>query len=913
MSRKIALALLPLLLIVHGVGYAQGRGAIEGRVTDAKSGMALEGANIILKGSAYGTAADVTGRFTIANVPAGTYEVEAYYIGYETASQEVIVIPGGRVFVELSLNSTVLEGGSVIVTATRAVERLTPIAFTNVTKEQMDKVYTTQDVPALMAAVPGVFTASTGLGESDLYIRGFDSERVQVLINGIPVNDPESQVVYWSNWTGLSSNATSIQVQRGVGSSLYGSGAFGGSVNVETMGVPSRRSFSLRNSVGVYTTNGREGEPDAGKVANGEGAFEDYTPVNYMASIRYNSGLTFKGRLIYSLAAERKAGDSYLTGTTYDGWSFGVDAKAILNKHVLTFSFIGAPQDHRQAGANQDMELLDRLGWEYNRYNHPYQENYYFKPQFSLRHDWILSDMVDLSTNYFLTFGRGGGKYLRNDRFNVETGEVGFQDISEVRDNKAFGRNALYIWNITAGRVQLTGFNPSDSMFTGDDGVTNKVTKATPLVASSYEHSWLNDSQNHHDQFGLNTVLRRELDRIATVFLGGELRRWVADHFAESKHFRCANETGGLVEYPEVERRYDYTTTVTNMSGFGRVQFAPMSKVNLVADAQYSRYKSVIEENPIQIFDFQAGRFTDYTYRTTRDLRNSDGSPRFTDKDYERTYTFFSPKLGVNYNLSENVNVLANYSIAHKEPKATDWYNRASGPTNVDLKPEKATTVEFGAGYRSSYLGATVNLYNTDFTDKIESVIDQSDNKLTTNAGKARHQGIELAVNGSYGPIDLSGSLTWSKNRWQKVDVKQLFGVPADSVVDRVVPFAPERMASGAVGYTLGSLRVGLSTRWWDEYYGSYTNHYQLADGTWKVAKLPYFFELNAEVSYGVRLFGSDVKFRLDLNNLTNRQNFTRAEWKADYGRNDGLNGKNYMYVAQSPLFNVFLTTEITF
>lgn len=923
MTRWTALAVLFTLLFMPAVSFAQGRGSIEGRVTDAKSGTALEGANIVVKGTPFGTVSDATGRYSIHKVPQGTYDVETYYIGYETVTQQIMVIPGGKVMADFGLASTVLEGGSVIVTANRAVERETPIAFTNVTKEEMDKKYTTQDVPGLMTTVPGVFTSSSGLGESDLYIRGFDSERVQILINGIPVNDPESQVVYWSNWTGLASNSTSIQVQRGSGSSLYGSGAFGGSLNIETMGVPSRKALTFRSSVGMFTTNGAEVGDNSGKIADGEGGFEDYSPVNYMASLRYNSGLAMDGKLIYSASAERKGGDSYINATNYDGWSFGFDAKAILSKHILTFSFIGAPQDHNQGYSRQDMALFDKLGWEYNRTNHPYQENYYFKPQFSLRHDWILSDASNLSTNYFVTFGRGGGKALRNDYFNVDTGEVTFQPLSDSNDNKYFGRNAWYVYDITHGAVTLTGFNPSDTTFNG-----SKVTTKRSLIPGDYAHSWKNDSVNNHNQFGINTVFRTPLSTLGTAFLGGEARLWLADHYAKSANFRCADTAGNLIEYAEVERRYDYSSTVSNLSGFARLQLSPIQKLNFVLDGQYASYKSKVEENPVQIFDFEAGHFVDAYFRSSADKQNADGTPMFSDSDYERTYDFFSPKLGLNYNVNDQLNVLVNYSIANKEPKVGDWYTRGTGP-NVDqeLDPEKSTNMEFGAGYRTGSLSVDANYYILNFEDKIESVYNQLDERVTINAGKAKHQGLELAATAVVGQIDASGSLTLAQNRWQDVDVNQIFGAPADSVEEKVVPFSPEKMAGAAVGYTVGPFRAGLSTRWWDEYYGSYTNNYEALVDTalvWRKAKLPYFFELNADLSYGLKIGGRDVNLRLDLNNLTNRQNFAKAEWSQDFNRHyadgsldlvsTGANaGKYYMYVAQSPLFNAFFTVEIVF
>ncbi|HEY5535196.1 MAG TPA: TonB-dependent receptor plug domain-containing protein [Ignavibacteria bacterium] len=89
-----------------------------------------------------------------------------------------------------------------------------------------------------------------GNGEGQLLVRGFTQNYIQVLINGIPTNDPESNAVYWSNWGAVSANAGSIQIQRGAGSSLYGAGSFGGSFNILTENANPYPYYSLHGSVG---------------------------------------------------------------------------------------------------------------------------------------------------------------------------------------------------------------------------------------------------------------------------------------------------------------------------------------------------------------------------------------------------------------------------------------------------------------------------------------------------------------------------------------------------------------------------------------------------------------------------------------------------------------------------------------
>jgi outer membrane receptor protein involved in Fe transport len=404
------------------------------------------------------------------------------------------------------------------------------------------------------------------------------------------------------------------------------------------------------------------------------------------------------------------------------------------------------------------------------------------------------------------------------------------------------------------------------------------------------------------------------------VVVGGEYRKWIADHYAYSYNFRHHDMATGEVDtWHQVQNRYDYTTNVTNMSGFGRLLIRPIEDLTLMVDGQYASYKSVVDENPVEIFDFGAGEWSGESYRTTMDLKNPDGSWVFGRDEYERTYSFFSPKFGLNYNLTDQLNVMANYSISNKEPKSYQWYDRDKGPgtsqpDEQELEPEKSTNMEFGIGYQSAGLGAKVNYYHTQYEDKIESVQDLQGDWSTLNAGKALHQGVEVELNGQAGNMDFAGSLSWAKNRWQEMKVQTIFDADAEDVVDKVVPFSPERMASASVGYRFGKIRLGLGLSWWDEYYATYTNEYTTTEGDVEEAKLPYFMDLSANISIPIEFGGTVVNLRLDFNNILNRSdNYFKAEYSKDYNRNDALSGVYHWYVLQAPLFNTFLTMEVTF
>ena len=895
------LVVMSILIALLSISLLQA-GTIKGLIKDADTGDPLMGANIVLGKTMMGTITDDDGFFILQDVPLGKWQLTASYLGYIDVTQTVIVSKVD-VDLEIEMQPTVFKGQEVIVEVHRAEDRKTPVTFTEIDDTELMERYTTQDVPELLKTTPGVFVSSAGLGEAEIFIRGFDAEHIQVLINGIPTNDPESQVVYWSNWTGLSGNASSIQIQRGVGASLMGSGSFGGSVNIVTMKYPATRQMVLRGAgVGFYTQGGMY---DTRRIADGTAGAQTYTPFNQLWSIDYSTGLLYDGKLNIRVAYERKAGDYYIPGTYYNGHSIFIGAQSILGNHLLTFNFIGAPQRHNQARTMQDQELFSTLGREYNRFNHPYQENYYFKPQFDLHWDWAISEKAFLKTNAFVTLGTGGGRYLRNDNFDVNTGEVGFKPVTESNNAKYFGRHARFIYE-TTGEV-LVGYNPTTQQYTYN-GVTDDVSRASNLISSSFAHSWRNDSQNDHKQFGLNAAYQHQINKYFTFILGGEARNWRAAHHAQSFDFRQWDPaTDGPMTIQEVQKRYDYDGIVTNLSGFGRILLNPMPDLTIMVDGQYANYSSRVEENPIRVWDFGIMSFTPYTYLATKDQKDSNGNPLYADEDYERTFTFFMPKVGLNYNFSPELNAFLSYGVSKKEPKVGDWYSRNEGPganqlPGQELKEETITNIELGVGYARRYYAIKANIYLLDFDDKVASVLNQQGDYVTNNIGKAEHRGFELVANGRIKQFDGMISGTYSQNRWKEMSVQEIFGVPAEDVVDKVVPFSPEQMAHIEAGYNWGPVRLGLGFTYWDEYYGNYDN----------TAKLPAFAELGAVISYAFRWGGSNVDLRWNLNNILSRENLIRADWASDYNRNDALGGQYYMYVLQGPLFNSSIVAQIT-
>ncbi|MDJ0837238.1 MAG: TonB-dependent receptor [Acidobacteriota bacterium] len=857
-------------------------GTLSGTIKEKSTEITLPNARVSVLNTTFSTVANVDGVYSF-NIPDGTYEVRVGFSGFGSETKTVTVSGDTKLDFDLVASSIEEE---VVVTANRAVIRETPVAFTNVSGETIKERYTSQDTPELLKSVPGVFSRSSGLGESDLFVRGFDSERVQIMINNVPVNDPESQVVYWSNWTGLSGNAGSIQVQKGVGSSLYGSGAFGGSVNIET------DNFKVEPSTGLL-----------GTLADMSGNS------HYVGAIDYSTGFIADDKFNFYGRYERKDGDSYIDQTTYDGHSFYLGTLwQVSDSQSWTINLHGAPQDHNQAANVQDPALLELFGRTWNRRNHPFQENYYFKPVFEAHHDWTIDSRSHWRSTIFVTKGTGGGRYLRNDRLNLETGIVESQPPGR-RDNRFTD--------------PFRDYTPARSMF---------------------NNSWRNDSQNKHDQWGANTSYKIVFNEKFTLVTGGEFRFWEADHFSDAEEFEYGIEDSvglGPEVIDFVEKRYDYVGEVDNMSVFARGQFKPTEKLTVMVDVGFLTFDQKITENPIHQWDFYNRRWTDIFARATQDLSsdwdasgatttaNVIANPAADPDAYDRDYDFFQPKFGVNYNVDDNWNAFVNYSFAYKEPQVGDWYNRSSVPLTQDILDEESlTNLELGFGYRSRNMNLSVNYYVMEFEDKIESVTDSNGDRETINAGDADHTGLEVALNTQF-----NNNWTWSisaslaDNEWTRVldydpnydydsdpdrRIPVMFGQSADQILGSKVPDSPQTMWWTEIAYRSDNWSAYANYNYWDDYYVLFDNDGSDIVGLNDDSTLPTFSEVGIGITYFWKVrTGSSLAISLRGSNITGHEHYNDARYSRDFGRPDGSGP--YLGVTQGAEDSWYATLDWTF
>ncbi len=225
--------ILPLLLAFLPLAAAS-QYSITGKVVDLTKNDPLPGAHITISGFYISAVTGSEGDFAIRNLKKGEYTIIVSYLGYTTYEQKIIV--DKPLHLDVKLEPSAIVEDEVIIVGTRAAIK-DPVTSQVITRSELVKNNLNRDLPFLIENSTSVVASSdagNGMGYSALRIRGTDMSRINVTVNGIPLNDPESHAVYWVDLPDIASSTNSIQIQRGVGTSTNGAASFGASINLQT-------------------------------------------------------------------------------------------------------------------------------------------------------------------------------------------------------------------------------------------------------------------------------------------------------------------------------------------------------------------------------------------------------------------------------------------------------------------------------------------------------------------------------------------------------------------------------------------------------------------------------------------------------------------------------------------------------
>lgn len=327
-----------------------------------------------------------------------------------------------------------LEETSVI--ATRATHT-TPIAFTNISREQLSRTNHGQDIPYLVSLAPSSVSTSdagAGIGYTSLRIRGVDATRINVTANGIPVNDAESHTVFWVNMPDLASSVKDIQVQRGVGTSTNGAGAFGASMNLQT-------SDFARDPYAEVSLSG--------------GSFRTHKETLRLGTGLLNNHWTFDLRLSNIGTA------GYIDRASADLYSFYTQAAYVGDATTARFIAFGGTEETYHAWNYASREEMDAYGRRYNSCG------YMFTDANGVQH--FYDDQTDnyTQTNYQLLIDhRLNRKWKANLGVHYTKGDGYYQEYKTDRKLEEYG--LLYAHPLmTITRSDLVRKKAMDNHFAG--------------------------------------------------------------------------------------------------------------------------------------------------------------------------------------------------------------------------------------------------------------------------------------------------------------------------------------------------------------------------------------------------------------------------------------------------------------
>ena len=911
MRRHLIHFLLVAILTVCSTVTAFAQTTVKGQVVDAETGEPLIGAAVTVAGTSQGSVTDLDGKFSQKIGRNETLNIK--YLGYKEFKKKINVAGTVDLGV-IRLEPDAVALGDVTITSSVAVARKTPVAVSTISPTFIEEKLGTQEFPEILKSTPGIYATKQGggYGDSKVIVRGFKTENVAMMINGVPMNDMEWGGVYWSNWAGLSDVTRSMQVQRGLGASKVAAPSVGGSINVITKTVDVNKGGSVSYALGNDGMN---------KIL-----------------VNVSTGLSKSGWAL-TLMGGKTWGNGYVQGTEYEGYNWFINVTKRFNEnHQLSFTGFGAPQWHNQRNSKDGLSIegWQKIAKNYMNGKSPYKYNpsygfgidgqrkvsaynVYNKPQLSLNHLWQINQKSSLSTALYASIGRGYG--------------YAGQGSTTADRNNWYGSNR--------GVLNMT-FRNVDGTYAYDQIYDLNANSEIGSVMA------MSQSKNYHNWYGLLSTYTTKFGENFDFYGGIDFRYYKGTHTNE-----LVDLYGGKYYVDSSSRK---NVSVENNSAAAAGSAYVNQKLG-VGDVVYRDYDGYVvsegifaqgEYNLDKLSAFVAGSISNNGY-WRYDRFYYDAAHAKSDVV---NFMGWTAKGGLNYNLTEQHNVYGNIGFISRAPFFSSgvFLNKeTSNALNPDAVNEKIFSAELGYGFRSKYFSANLNIYHTKWMDKtmakstdisfydgnINEEYDPSKNVSNARAVinmqgvNSIHQGIELdftaqplrwlSINGmfSYGnwywANDAEGQFTVDGQFIASTTIKDADGKDQPVTVDAYKNgLNPSTMklklkdvkegGSAQLTAYLGAnveitkgLRMGLDWTLAARNYADWSlSSSDIAlDGT-KVFETPWriptysYFDLNA--SYSFKVGGVGAVLYGNINNIFNQEYIAEAtdgdkhDWQTAYG-----------------------------
>ncbi len=520
------LNLILFVLVFFGFSLNAQR-QISGKVFDDEKNPVYGAIVILDNGKSAVFSTDEYGNYIFKNVADGNHEVRVEHSGFVTAVENIELKNDLELDFSLEV-SEINELERIIVSGTRAAER-TPMAFSVIEQKELEKQNIAQDVPYMLRNTPGITVSSdggVGVGYSQMRVRGTDISRINVTLNGIPMNDPESHGVWWVDIPDFASSVDNIQIQRGVGTSTNGAGAFGASINLRTNKIKTKPAFEISNSFGSFNTQ-------KNTISFATGTINDH--------------FVLEGRL------SRLHTDGYIDNAWADMKSYYVSGAYFDKKTLVKVNVFSGVEDTYQAWNGVPKVKLenDTAGMKNYLDHYLYSQEEYDKmvaadPRTYNKYSYENEIDHYQQTHYQLHIVR---KIIKNLNFEAAGflihGEGYYEQYKDGKKLKNYGLEPAIIGNDT---IKKTDF------------ITRK---------------WLDNNY-----YGVNYNLVYAKDRLKLLF-GGSWNKYDGNHFGNVIWMKYAHNTSIRHEW------YRNLGVKSDLNNYLKCSYDLFDMVNLFADMQY--------------------------------------------------------------------------------------------------------------------------------------------------------------------------------------------------------------------------------------------------------------------------------------------------------------------------------------
>ena len=892
-------------LVIGALTVTAQTGTLTGVISDAITGEALIQATVRIADS--GVATDFDGKYAVS-LPYGSHEITVQYIGYESQTR-TIEVNRDLVQVNFKLSTIVLQEAQVVVDV--AIERETPVAFSNIKPVQIQEELGSQPIPMILNSTPGVYATQAGSDDNgpSISIRGFKQRNVSVLVDGIPVNDMESGAVFWNNWFGLDLVTQTMQVQRGLGASKLALPAIGGTVNIVTSGIESSRKTSVKQEVGSFGfsrtsighTSGRLdggwGYTMAGSFQNRQGYFDqDYSRAffyylkvqkalgNHTLSLSatgspsQNAARGYQQRIAthnkeYARSLFEGTDEEYAELMAYSQGYDGIfnDGSLLQQEELAAYDSLNQAFGYESSNDFEEIvsstDFIDTTGivsygdtynvhWGEVNNNVLYErQNRYHKPLFSLRHSWRVTEKLYISNMAYASYGFGGGTRLENS-----LGAGDYTANGQVDFQKFFNSNTI---------GGLFG-PPIDATY------SDSLLKSGRIMRKLF---------NNHYWYGFLSTFRHETSEKLTLSGGLDFRTYQGEHYAE-----VFDLLGG-----------DYFVDTRNANAESNMRVVG-DKIGYHNDAfvrwggafALLEYKGYLWNAFLNVSGVTQGyKSVDYFAAA-----NTDGTDATSGWKWLPGFTV---KTGGNYNLSEYANTFVNLGHLNRTPvfrNVVDFENKFV----ENVQNEQINSAEWGYSFSKYPFSVNVNAYYTDWQNRpLQSLlrfetVEGDIVRANVNSMSALHKGIETDVAWQLNSrLTLEGYASLGNWRWTSsedslvlldddsnlpyIDVEGNTAIVQYNAEGVSVGDSPQSQYSVSLKYTHKKVyikpRFTVFSRHFADFDPFSLNGENEGRQSWQI---PTYGLLDLHAGYNLNLNGTNMDIRLSVFNLLNTVYLSNAQ-----------------------------------